>query len=409
MNTSIYIAKRYLFSRKKMHAINIISGISMAGVLVGSAALIIILSAFNGLEKVILSLYSNFSPEIRIEPREGKTFDPNTPYFKSLHHDARVFSYTEVLQEKALVRYGDRQFIGTVQGVSDEFLYNPQLDSIVQDGSFTLHSGGKDYAVIGATVQNSLAVSFKNSFEDELQVYSPRRKAESSANPMSEFAVRNIAVSGIFSVQQDFDDIIVTPIGFMRDLLDEPKDISAININFKKGTELSKVEDEIKDKAGDKYVVKNRIVQNAALYKTLNYERWSIYMILTFVVIIAIFNIIGSLTMLVMDKQKDIAILTSLGAGKSMIQGIFFFEGMMISLIGCIGGLIIGLAFCLLQQHYGFIKMGSKMTVMDAYPVALKFFDFIIVFLTVTAIAVIASGISARLSVKRLNEIKQEL
>jgi lipoprotein-releasing system permease protein len=397
-----------LFSRKKMHAINIISGISMLGVFVGSAALIIILSVFNGFEKVILSLYSNFTPELRIEPREGKTFDPNTPYFKALQKDARLFSYTEVLQEKALIRYGDRQFIGTVQGVSDQFLRNKQLDSTIQDGSFTLRSGGENQAVIGAIVQSSLGVNVNDRFSS-LQIYSPRRKVVNSSNPLNEFVLRNIAISGIFSVQQDFDDIVVTPISFMRDLLDQPTQVSSISLNFKKGTNLAKVEDEIREHAGAQFIVKNRIVQNAALYKTLNYERWSIYMILTFVVIIAIFNIIGSLTMLVMDKQKDIAILTSLGAGKMLIQGIFFFEGMMISLIGCVAGIVAGTIFCLLQQQYGFVKMGSKLTVMDAYPVAIKFGDFIIVFLTVIIIAVIASGISARLSVKRLDDIKHEL
>jgi len=408
MNTSIYIAKRYLLSRKKMHAINIISGISMLGVFVGSAALIIILSAFNGLEKVILSLYSNFSPEIRIEPREGKTFDPNTDYFKTLHKDARLFSFTEVLQEKALMRYGNKQFIGTIQGVSDEFLKNTQLDSTIQDGSFTLHSGGEDRAVIGAIVQNSLGININDQFSP-LQIYSPRRKVVNSSNPLNEFTVRSIYPAGIFSVQQDFDDIVVTPISFTRELLDEPTQVSAINLNFKKGTNLKLVEGEIAEKAGNNYIIKNRIVQNAGLYTTLNYERWSIYMILTFVVIIAIFNIVGSLTMLVMDKQKDIAILTCLGAGKKLVQGIFFYEGMMISLIGCIAGLVVGWIFCIAQQHYGFIKMGSKLTVMDAYPIAIKFIDFIIVFLTVTTIAVIASGISARLSIKRLDEIKHEL
>lgn len=391
-----------------MHAINIISGISMLGVFVGSAALIIILSVFNGFEKVILSLYSNFTPEFRIEPKQGKTFNPNSAYFTALHKDPKLFSYTEVLQEKALMRYGNNQFIGTVEGVSNEFLNNKQLDSTIQEGSFTLKSGGRDYAVVGATVQSRLGVNINDRMSN-LLIYSPRRGTVSSSNPLNEFVVRSISPSGIFSVQQDFDDIIVTPISFMRDLLDQPVEVSAINLNFKKGTNLNKKEQEIADHLGDKFTIKNRVVQNAALYKTLNYERWSIYMILTFVVIIAIFNIIGSLTMLVMDKQKDIAILTSLGAGKGLIQGIFFYEGMMISLVGCVAGIVAGVIFCLLQQYYGFIKMGSKLTVMDAYPVAIKFIDFIIVFLTVIIIAVIASGISARLSVKRLDEIKHEL
>lgn len=392
-----------------MHAINIISGISMLGVFVGSAALFIILSAFNGLEDVVLSLYSNFTPEIRIEPKEGKTFNPNTPYFKSLHADVKVASYTEVLQERVLIRFGEKPFIGTIEGVSDEFLRNKQLDSSIEFGSFTLRSRGENTAVIGATIQNNLEINLKDEFNNRVEVWTPKRKTSVSINPMDEFNRQSITVAGIFSVQQDFDDRIVTPIGFARDLLNEPVNVSAINLNFKKGTDLSKAEQEIAEKAGGNYIVKNRFVQNASLYKTLNVERWSIYMILTLVIIIAIFNLIGSLTMLVMDKQKDIAILTSLGAGKKLIRDIFFFEGIMISMIGCISGLIVGGIFCAVQKQYGFIKMGSKITVMDAYPVAIKYIDFIIVFLTVGVIAVVASAISARLSVKRLGEINNEL
>jgi lipoprotein-releasing system permease protein len=409
LNTSIYIAKRYLFSRKKMHAINIISGVSMLGVFVGSAALIIILSVYNGLEEVILSAYSNFTPELRIEPRQGKTFDPNTPYFNALRRDPKLFSFTEVLEEKALIRYGQTgQFIGTVMGVSDDFLKNQQLDSTIEKGSFTLKDGGHFYAVIGATVQSKLSVNIHDQLSP-LQVYSPRRDASNSADPLSAFEVRYIYPSGIFNIQQDFNGLIITPIGFVRGLLNEPKNISAIYLIYKKGTNLKDMQADVVDKVGSMFTIKNRFEQNTDLYKTLNYEHWSIFMILTFVLIIAIFNIVGSLTMLVIDKQKDIAILTSLGADKQLIQGIFFFEGMMISFIGCILGIAVGLIFCVLQEQFGFIKFGDNMTIIDAFPIALKFTDFILVFLTVTGVAVIASGISARLSIKRLGEIKEEL
>jgi len=408
LNTSVYIARRYLFSKKQTHAINIISGISMLGVLVGSAALIIILSVFNGLEEVILKLYSNFTPELKIEPRLGKTFNPDEPYFLSLKKDRSIVSFTEVLEEKALIKYAERSFIGTVKGVSDDFLKGRQLDSTIQFGSFTLKDRGTDYAVIGATVQGSLGVSLKNQFV-ALQVYSPKRTAGNSTNPMNDFVFRSIQPSGVFGIQQDFDDIIITPLEFTRDLLEEPNRVSSLEINFKKGTDIEEIQDNIIEKIGNKYTVKNRKQQNTGLYKTINYERWSIFMILVFVLIIALFNIVGSLTMLVIDKRKDIAILTSLGAGKSLIQGIFFFEGMMISFIGCIGGIIMGSLVCLAQQHFKLIKMGSSLSVLDAYPVAFKPTDFVLVFFTVLGISVIASGISARLSVKRLDEIKKDL
>jgi len=408
LNTSIYIAKRYLFSGKKMHAINIISGISMLGVLIGSAALLIILSVFNGFEKVILSLYSNFTPEIKIEAKLGKTFNPNTPYFASLHKDARVFSFTEVLQEKALIKYGDNPFLGTVMGVSDDFLKNSQLDSTIAIGSFTLKSGDQNFAVIGSTIQRTLGINVHDQLSP-IQVFSPRRDAENSANPLNEFVVRSINPSGVFAIQQEFDDITVTPIEFARDLLDQPVNVSSLQLNFKRGTNLDAAQKDIQDKIGKDFTVKNRKEQNSELYKTLNYESWAVYMILTFVLIIAIFNIIGSLTMLVIDKRKDIAILSGLGANKNMIQGIFFFEGMMITAVGCIIGMVLGTIFCLLQQHYGWIKMGAKMTVLDAYPIDLKFKDFGLVLLTVGGISVIAAGISARLSIKGLDEIKQDL
>lgn len=408
MNTAIYIAKRYLFSKKQTHAINIISGISMLGVLVGSAALIIILSVFNGFEKVILSLYSDFTPEIKIEPRLGKTFDPNTAYLTSLSKDSRVFSYTSVLQEKVLIKYGEKPFIGTIKGVSDDFLKKKDLDSTIQGGSFTLKDRGYNFAVIGTTIQASLGVSVRDQFTP-LQIYSPRRTTGSSNNPMNDFVFRPIIPAGVFSIQQDFDDMIITPIEFTRDLLDQPKNVSAIEINFKPGTDVDAVQAEIKEKAGDNYIVKNRKEQNTELYKTINYERWSIFMILVFVLIIAIFNIVGSLTMLVMDKRKDIAILTSLGASKRLIQGIFFFEGMMISFIGCVIGILVGTIVCIIQLQFNLVKMGAKMSVLDAYPVDFKLSDFVLVFATVTFIAIIASAISARLSIKGLNDIKQDL
>ncbi|GAB2988382.1 FtsX-like permease family protein [Mucilaginibacter puniceus] len=391
-----------------MHAINIISGISMMGVLFGTAALVILLSVFNGFEKVILSLYSNFTPEIKIEAQIGKTFDPNTPYFSNLHKDARLFSFTEVLQERALIKYGRRTYIATVKGVSDEFLRNTKLDSIIQNGSFTLKSNGRGYAVIGTSVQSSLGMDINNEFLP-LNILSPKHVVVNSPDPLAQFNSDNIYASGVFSIQQDFDDIVVVPISFLRQLLDKPEDVSSIELNYKPGTNLDVVQEEIEDKIGDRFTVKNRAQQDIELYKTLNFERWSIFMILTFVLIIAIFNIIGTLTMLVIDKKKDIAVLTSLGANKQIIKGIFFCEGMLISLVGCIAGMILGVTFCILQQRFSLIKMGGKMSVIDAYPIDMKLSDFGLVFLTVGIISVVASAISAQLSIKGLDDIKQDL
>ena len=391
-----------------MHAINIISGISMLGVFFGSAALVILLSGFNGLEKVILSLYSNFSPEIKIEAKVGKTFDPNTPYFNNLHKDAKLFSFTEVLQEKVYIRYNKRPYIASIKGVSEEFLRNKGLDSTILAGSFTLKSNGRSYAVIGSTIQASLGVDINNEFIP-LDLYAARRTEGNTIDPMVGFKRSSLYPSGVFAIQQEFDNIMVVPIDFARELLEQPTEVSSIELNYNKGTNLDQVQQQIEENIGNKFSVKNRHQQDTELYKTLNFERWAIFMILTFVLIIAVFNIIGTLTMLVMEKRKDIAILTSLGANKQLIRGIFFFEGMMICLIGCVLGMLSGLLFCIAQQQFGFIKMGSSMSVVDAYPVDIKLSDVGLVFLTVTIISVMASAISAQLSIKGLDDINQDL
>ncbi|RXF71794.1 ABC transporter permease [Arcticibacter tournemirensis] len=408
MNTSFYIAKRYLFSKKSLNAINIISGISVLGVFVGSAALIVILSVFNGFENVVLSMYNTFTPEIRIEPSSGKTFYPEGPYFSELKRDKRIENYTEVLQEKALIRYKDGQYIGVIKGVSNDFLRRYQLDSTIIEGSFTLKKGGTNYAVVGSLVQSYLSLNVNDQFSD-LMIYSPRKGAGNSINPADEFVVKSIHPAGVFQIQQQFDETVIVPMNFARDLLEEERNISSIEIYLKKGESVDKFHDEVSKKLGDAFIIKDRVQQNELLYKILNSEKWAIFIILTFVLIIAVFNIVGSLTMLVLDKKKDIAILSSIGAGTALIRKIFFIEGMMIALTGCISGMLAGLIFCLLQQHYGFIKMAEGNSITESYPVGLKVTDFILIFFTVTGVSVITSGISSRLSVKSLRGMKEEL
>lgn len=408
MNTSFYIAKRYLFSKKSLNAINIISGISVLGVFVGSAALITILSVFNGFENVVLSMYNTFTPEVRIEPAKGKTFDPTSAMFQSLKSDKRILNYTEVLQEKALIRYKDGQYIGLIKGVSSGFLKRYQLDSTLLEGSFTLHKGGTDFAVVGSLVQAYLGVNLKDDFTDML-IYSPRKGATNSVNPADEFEVKAIHPKGVFQIQQEFDETVIVPLHFARQLIEEDKKVSYIEIYLKSGESVDKFQKDISQTLGAGFLVKNRVQQNELLYKILNSEKWAIFIILTFVLIIAVFNIVGSLTMLVIDKKKDIAILSSIGAGTALIRKIFFLEGMMIALAGCVSGMLTGLIFCLLQKHYGFIKMSETSLIVESYPIGLNISDFVLVFFTVTGISVITSGISSRLSVKNLDEMKEDL
>jgi lipoprotein-releasing system permease protein len=408
LNTPFYIAKRYLFSKKSVNAINFISGISMLGVFVGSAALVIILSVFNGFENVVLSMYNNFTPEIKIEPALGKTFDPAAAPFQQLKKDRRIENYTEVLQEKALLRYGDAQYIGLVKGVSDNFFKRKDIDSTLVEGDFNLEQDSTHFAAIGSSVKLYLSANINDEMRD-IEVLSPRKNAGISLNPADEFVVRAIHPVGVFQIQPSYDETIIVPINFSRKLLEEETAISSIEIYANPGTSLDDLQQHIEDLLGANFIVKNRIQQDQQLYKTLNVERWSIFFILTFVMIIAIFNIVGTLTMLVIDKKKDIAILMSIGAGTALIRRIFFIEGMMISLTGCFAGMLTGFIFCVVQQRFGLISMGQESFIVDAYPVAMKVSDFVLVFLTVTFISMIASGISSRLSVGKVYDLKEDL
>ncbi len=410
MNTPFYIARRYLFAKKSTNAINIISTISVLGVFVGSAALFIILSVFNGFEEVVLKMYNTFTPQLVIIPEKGKTFDPQTPYFQQLAKDKRIFSYTEVLAENALLKYGDRQSVGLVKGVSDPYLKNPSLDTITIQGQFVLNIKGMAHAVIGSATQNYLMINVNDPLTP-LQIFSPKKGTKaSSINPTDDFMMSTIPVSGIFEVQQDFDNITIVPLAFARKLLQEEHKVSSIEINLNKDIDANTFKEEIEKNINSGFVVKDRLAQNQVLYNILGSEKWAVYIILTFILIIAIFNIIGSLTMLVLDKLKDIAVLSSLGAGKKLIKRIFLLEGMMITMTGCIFGLLVGFLFCLLQQKFGIIKMSEdNLLIPNAYPVAIKWMDFLLVFFTVTLFSYVASALSSNLSVKKMNHLNQDL
>ncbi|MNK38106.1 Lipoprotein-releasing system transmembrane protein LolE [compost metagenome] len=383
----------------------------MLGVMVGSAALIIILSVFNGFEDMVLKIFNSITPQIVVSPAQGKTFDPNTVYFNQLRKNEKIYSFTEVLAENALVRYGTKQTPAVVKGVSIDFLKNKSLDTIMIDGTFVLENNiGQPQAVVGSALQAFLDTNPADPFE-QLQIYSPKKGATgNSVNPMDDFTMLSISPAGIFEIQQDFDNLLIVPLSFARELLRERKNVSAIEINVQPDVDAEAFKKQMSEDLGSSYVVKNRIEQNQALYNVLGSEKWMVYIILTFILIIAIFNIIGSLTMLVIDKQKDISVLSSLGAGKRLIRRIFLAEGMMITLTGCIFGILIGLIFCLLQQSFGWVKMGdANFMLSNAYPIALKWKDFLLVFVTVSFFSFIAAGLASNLSVKKIDRINQDL
>jgi len=352
-------------------------------------------------------MYNTFTPEIRIEPAQGKTFYPQGSEFSELKSDKRVASYVEVLEEKALLQYNDVQYIGLVKGVSDDFAKGKQLDSILVDGTFTLKSGSQNYAVLGSAVQSNLSVNIHDNFSD-LEIFSPRKGARNSINPDDQFTRRIVHPSGVFQLQQEFDQMVFVPIDFARELMSEDKKVSAIELSLKSGQSVNNIQNEISNKLGKAFVVKDRAQQNQLLYKILNTEKIAVFFILTFVLIIAIFNIIGSLTMLVMDKRKDIAVLNSMGTNDNSVRRIFFLEGMMISMTGCITGIFAGFIFCIIQQHFGLIKMDINLKT-EAYPVVFQWTDFLLIFTTVSVISIIASSIASRLSIKNVVDLKGNL
>ncbi len=380
----------------------------MLGVFVGSAALIIILSAFNGLENLVISLSNTLNPDLKIEATKGKTFDPNNSVLLDFKKNNKTATYTEVLQEKALLKYGEQQFIGQIKGLSPDFLKNKELDSTLVQGSFILEENGEEYAVVGAQVQYTLGININDQLRF-LEIYSPNKKTVTGFSPSDEFVLRYLHPVGVFESNQEADNNVIIPIKTARILLAEPTNISAAEIIFKNPEVAAQKKNDLQRKLGNAFIVKDRIQQNALLYKILNSEKWAVYLILSFVLVIATFNIVGSLTMLVIDKQKDIAVLNSLGANKTMIRQIFLLEGLMISFIGCALGLIFGGLFCYLQMQYGFITMSQNNMVVNAYPIALKFSDFILVFITVFIISFIASFVSSRLSVKRFENLRDDL
>lgn len=406
MNLPFLFAKRYLFSKKSVNAINIISSISVIGVMVSSAALIILLSSFNGMEELILSMYSKFAPELKIEPQKGKLFDTSNKVFAELRKDPNVIDYTEVLEEKVLLQYANRQYISTIKGIEPQSLRKTTGDSILVDGAYSLMHDSIPMAILGASVQANLGISLQRT-PNQIQVFSPKKGVKNTSNPADEFNIRSITPGGVLRYQQDFDNFVITPITFAKEVLGEYNRISAIEFYLKKGTDITSFEQDLQKKLGTDYSVKNREEQNPTLYKNVRVERWVVFFILTLISVIAIFNIVGSLTMLVLDKQKDMTILKSLGGNNNLIQRIFFYEGLMIAVVGCILGLFIGGLFNYLQSTYGFIRVeDGANAILDSYPMVSRWNDYILVFLTVTSIAGLVSYFSAKVSVNELNKLK---
>ena len=380
MKLSLYIAKRYLFAKKSRNAINIISAVSVAGVAVGTMALIIILSVFNGLEKMVSAIFNTFDPDIKITATEGKTFVPDTSRLKLLATVNGLSCYSLTLEENALLKYGDRQTIATIKGVDDNYAMVSNIDSSIFEGAFTLRDEkGRPYAVPGMGVAQYLGI--RVNFIQQLNIIVPRKTSGStSLNPENSLNHRYVIPGGIFEVEKEYDSkYVYVPIDFARELTENENRVTSIEVRFKGRADAAVVQKNIKKIFNTGFVVQNRYEQQEIFYKVMKSERLAIFFILTLILIIASFNIIGSLTMLIIEKVRDIEILKSLGADNNLIRKIFIFEGWLISIIGTIAGLILGFAICWLQQTYGLVKLQSDSLIMNSYPIVMKIKDFIIV------------------------------
>lgn len=401
-NFSFYVARRYMFSKKSVGAINVISFISVAGVAVGTMALVIVLSVFNGFHDLVASLFTNFDPQIEVVPVKGKTINADAPELDRIRHLNFVDVATDVVEDQAIAVYGDRQRMVTVMGVDENFDQLTNIGDILYgDGDFTLRVANLYFGVPGIRLAQDLGLGAR--WADYLKIYAPVRRGQLTDldTPTDGFVVDSLLSPGVvYAVNQNkYDrDRIITSIYFARQLFDQDGMLSSLQLRLKPGTDLSTAKREIKAAAGEKFRVLDRFEQQADTFRIMQIEKVLAYVFLTFILIVACFNIISSLSMLIIDKKNDINTLHNLGANDRQIQSIFLYEGRIISAVGALIGIGLGLALCGLQQAFGFVKMGesSGTFIVNAYPVSVHYWDVLVVFVTVILIGWAASWIPAR-------------
>lgn len=397
MNFSFFIAKRYLISKKSHHAINIISAISVGGICVGTMALVIVLSGFNGLSSLVQSLYNSFDPDIEITIKKGKTFDGSRPELQQLKKLPSVAYYTEVMEGNALLKYNDKLSIAVVKGVSADFKKMSGFDSLIQEGRFDV---SKNNIVLGKGLAYVLQLTTNSQFTP-VSIYAPKRGNSSSLDPEDGLNELKEYPAGLFSISDEFDNqYVLMNIEKARALLDYKTEVTSIELGIKPGNNLELAQAEIAKLMGNRYIIKNRQQQNEMLYKTLKSEKLWVFIILVFILIIATFNVIGSLTMLIIEKKKDISILSSMGADILLIRKIFLVEGMLITFIGALSGLVIGLFICWLQITFSIVKF-SEGYVVDAYPMEVQSGDVFLISVIVLLIGLFAAWYPVRVFTKR--------
>lgn len=407
MKFTFRIAWRYIFSKKSTNAINIISGISMTGIIVGTASLIIVLSAFNGFEDLVQRLYSTFYPDITVTPAQGKVFVPDSVQLAKIRQIDGVEEISQTLEENVLLAYNKQEHIATIKGVDSMYQYVTAVDDSVYYGDYILNYQYLNYnlncAVFGSGVANTLNLNLGLDYPP-VQIFMPRRGIKGSANPRNTFVQRGIQPMGVFRIQQEFDSkYVITSLDFMHELLEYTNgEVSSLEIKTNGKRDVDDIMKDISAIVGNSFDVKNRVMQNEFLYRVMRTEKWAVYFILTFIFIIAAFNMIGSIAMLVIDKKKDIGILRSLGATEASVRNIFFVQGVLQTLVSIAIGFAIATLLCWLQMKYGLITIPGQGTfVVTAYPIALEWNDYVSVFFTVFIIGCIASYFPAYMAARQ--------
>lgn len=393
MKTAFYIARRYLISKKSVNVINIISGVSVAGVTVGTFALVVILSVFNGLDFSIKSLFSTFDPDIKVTSTvKGKPFELNSLNIEAIRQVPGISTVTPIIEEDAFLMYGNQQYFATLKGVPINYNEVSRLDtSSITSGRFMLEANQTPFALVGEGVAYYLSVGLN--FTDAIHVYALKKGTTGRPTLENTFNHSTIYASGIFSNQQEIDSkYVLVPFSFARELFQMENRVSAIEVGLAKGTPEDEVKTKIEQLAGNQFVVKTQFEQHELFYRVMQSEKWAIFFILAFILVIASFNILGSLSMLIIDKKDDIAILQSMGANQKLIRTIFLFEGWLISLAGAFLGIILGIFICWIQIRYGILKIPNEGSfIFTAYPVQIRLSDIFAVFLLVSSIGFLAA------------------
>ena len=407
MNFPFYIARRYLFSKKSTHVINLISAISAVGVAVATMALVVTLSVFNGFHDLVASLLTAFDPQIEVVPAQGKTAPADDPLLTKIRQLPQVDVATECVEDQALAIYAGRQAMVRVKGVDDNFDKLSHINQILYgDGEFTLHAANLQYGIVGIRLADNMGMG--TNWEGYMKVYAPQREGQlDMMNPTEGFVEDSLISPGVvFAVKQGRYDnnYILTSIAFARNLFGQQGRLSQLELRLKPGSDLDAVKAEMQQIAGDKYRVLDHMEQQEDTFRIMKIEKFIAYIFLTFILAVACFNIIGSLSMLIIDKRDDVVTLRNMGATDKQIVRIFLFEGRMISAIGAIAGILLGLLLCWLQQTYGLVALGqsSGSFIVDAYPVSVHPEDIILIFVTVLAVGFVSVWYPVRYFAKRL-------